>query len=430
MIKSIKLYATLLFVTLFTFLSSDVSAQTDVYLKVYTKTFQRMNLDLYPFKGNSGKKDAEVFAAIISEVLKNDLWMSGFFKVSLKYGTPATESNSNGAQNALAMLTGEFKLNGSRVSITPQLIDGASGSTILRRDYSGRYDEHRALIHQLADDIVYNLTGEQGIARTKIAFVTENRQGIKEIAVMDYDGKNVKTITSDRSINISPAWSPDGNKVCYTSYRDDNPNLYLVNLRTNTQIRLSAVEGLNSAPAWSQDGKSIALTLSKDGNAEIYLLDVDKKRLKRLTYSGAIDSSPSWSPSNHEIAFTSDRSGSPQVYIMDKDGVNVRRLTYRGSYNDSPNWSPRGDRIAYVSRTESGFDIYTIDVTGENVLRLTDSSGSNEDPSWSPNGFSLIFSSTRNGRKALYSMFWDGSDQKLITDSRVSYSPAWSPLLN
>jgi len=428
--KSMKLYNIFIPIALLSLATKPLYAQTDVYLKVYTDTFQRMNLDLYPFKGTPANKDADVFASLITEVLSNDLWMSGFFKVNLKYGTPATESNSNGAKTALALLSGEFNMNGGRLSIRPNLIDGGSGSTIMRREYSGRYEEHRAILHNIADDIVYNLTGESGIARTKVAYVTQNREGIKEIAVMDYDGKNIKTITSDRSINISPAWSPDGHKICYTSYRDDNPNLYVVNLRTKTQIRLSGVQGLNSAPAWAPDGKTIALTLSKDGNAEIYLLDVDSKKLKRLTYTGAIDSSPSWSPSNREIAFTSDRSGSPQIYIMDRDGVNVRRLTFSGSYNDSPSWSPRGDRIAYVSRTQSGFDIYTIDVTGENVLRLTDSSGSNEDPSWSPNGFSLIFSSTRSGRKALYSMFWDGSDQKLLTSTGISYSPAWSPRLN
>ncbi len=411
------------------FAAGAASAQTDVYLRVYTKTFQRMQIDLHPFVGQESGPDAEVLAALITDVLKNDLWMSGYFKVNIQFGAPQRATGaSNGQNGALAYVTGSFDFDaGGGVTIRPSLVDRASGRTIIESDYPAQIGAERRALHQIADDIVYSLTGEQGIATSKVAFVQEKQDGVKEIAVMDYDGHHIQTLTSDRSINLSPSWSPDGSKICYTSYKDETPYLYVTNLRTNMQYKLSDVHGLNSAPAWSPDGKRIALTLSKDGNAEIYLLEVEQKKLRRLTYNRAIDSSPSWSPSNREMAFTSDRTGSPQIYIMDKDGLNVRRLTYEGGYNDSPAWSPRGDKIAYVSRTASGFDIYTIDATGENKMRLTDSSSANEDPSWSPNGFSLIFSSTRSGGKELYTMFWDGTDQKVVTSSGGNYLPAWGP---
>ncbi len=415
------------------FFAGEAFTQTDVYLRVYTKTFQRMEIDLYDFEEASGRKAAEM-TDLISEVLSNDLWMSGYFKVNKKSGVPQNNRNGSsvetpGSNGTLARVSGSFNYDKNRISIQPHLIDNASGRTIIKLDYTNSPGNTRYLIHKIADDIVYSLTGEKGIARSKIAFVSEKSNGPKEISVMDYDGHNRTTLTSDKSINLSPAWSPDGTQICYTSYKTGNPDLFVSNLRTNSQIRLSNLKGLNSAPAWSPDGSKIALTLSKDGNAEIYIFEVEKKKMRRLTYNRAIDSSPSWSPSNREIAFTSDRSGSPQIYVMDSDGVNVRRLTFEGGYNDSPSWSPRGDKIAFVSRTQSGFDIYTIDATGENKMRLTDSSGSNEDPSWSPNGFSLIFSSTRSGNKRLYSMFWDGSDQKNLTSGGTNYSPAWSAQL-
>ncbi len=421
-------------VALLPILSSSLVAQTDVYLKVYAKTFQRMEIDLYSFQAETANPEARATAELTTSIVSNDLWMSGYFKVNQKTGNPtASNPGSNGTApvpgRALAWLSGNVSLSGQALVLTPHLADRASGRTIIKSDYRGTGGETRALAHRIADDIVYSLTGERGIARSKISYVHETRGGGKEIAVMDYDGLNPAILTSDKSINLSPDWSPDGSKICYTSFQDDNPNLYIKNLRTGTAYKISAENGLNSAPAWSPDGKKLALTLSKDGNAEIYLLDLGKKKLTRLTYNRAIDSSPSWSPSNRELVFTSDRSGGPQLYIMDTDGLNLRRLTYEGGYNDSPTWSPRGDRIAYVSRTASGFDIYTIDVTGENQIRLTDSSSSNEDPSWSPNGFSLIFSSTRTGAKELYSMFWDGSDQKKLTSGGGNYLPAWSPLL-
>lgn len=411
------------------------SAQSDVYLKVYTKTFQRMEIDLYPFRGISQNTESAAVSDLILQVLENDLWMSGYFHVNRKTGIPASggiSKKDGGAeiQGSLARIEGTFEMEENSVNIIPHVTDRISARTIIKADYSDQPGRERYIIHGIADDIVYNLTGERGIARSGVAFVRELKDGSKEIVTMDYDGRNHVPVTSNHSINLSPAWSPDGTKLCYTSYKDENQHLYVFNFRTQTETKISGAKGLNSAAAWSPDGAQIALTLSKDGNAEIYTLNVDKKKMTRLTYNGAIDSSPTWSPSNRELAFTSDRGGSPQIYIMDSDGLNVRRLTFEGSYNDSPNWSPRGDKIVYVSRTASGFDIYTIDVTGENKMRLTDSSGSNEDPSWSPNGFALIFSSTREGDKALYSMFWDGSDQKKITQGGVSYLPAWSPLMN
>lgn len=414
-----------LFITSFlVFLANTSFSQTDVYLKIYTKTFQRMELDLYPFTTDASGADAEVMASLISGVLQNDLWMSGYFKVNLKYGPSNGQVENDG--KALAIINGSFQFEGSTVKIRPVVVDRASGGAIIRSTYEEPPGRERRAIHRIADDIVYNLSGEQGIANSKIAYVHELPTGAKEIAVMDYDGYNVALLTSDKTINLSPEWSPDGHKLCYTSYKEENPNLYFSNLKTGTRLKLSATKGLNSAPAWSPDGRRIALTLTKDGNAEIYTVNLDTRKFERLTYSQAIESSPSWSPSNREIAFTSDRTGSPQVYIMDSDGVNVRRLTFQGSYNDSPAWSPRGDKIAFVSRTDSGFDIYTIDATGENLMRLTDSSSSNEDPVWSPNGFALMFSSNRSGKRDLYSMFWDGTDQKKVTSIGTNYLPAWS----
>lgn len=426
--KSKYLTLFLLLIAYLICVTSVVRAQTDVFLKIYTKTFQRMEIDLYPFLRENDNATTKRAADTVTEVLSNDLWMSGFFKVNIRAGVPDFSTDHSGDPGALAVITGKVTQEDKLIKLQPHLMDRASGKTIVRETYADIPGTERYLVHKIANDIVYSLTGERGIANSKVAFISQNTQGVKEVYVMDYDGFGARRLTNDKSIDLSPAWSPDGEKISYTSYKDDNPNLLLIHPKTGDQMVLSDLPGLNAAPAWSPEGSRIALTLTKDGNAEVYILDIARKKLRRLTFSNAIDSSPSWSPSGREIAFSSDRSGSPQIYIMDSDGVGLRRLTFEGSYNESPAWSPRGDKIAYVSRINGDLHIFSIDVTGENLMRLT-YEGDNEDPCWSPNGFALVFSSTRSGLKDVYTMFWDGSHQKRVPGVGISYLPAWSPRL-
>jgi TolB protein len=92
----------------------------------------------------------------------------------------------------------------------------------------------------------------------------------KEIFVMDYDGYNVRRLTHNNSINVSPSWSPDGGKLLFTSYVSGNPDLYLAGLDGGEVMRLSGWPGLNLGGRWSGAADRIALTLTKDGNPEIY----------------------------------------------------------------------------------------------------------------------------------------------------------------
>jgi TolB protein len=77
----------------------------------------------------------------------------------------------------------------------------------------------RLMAHQWADELVYRYTGEQGIARTKIAFVGEKDNG-RELFVMDYDGYDPQQVTADGYLNLMPTWAPDRKSLIYTAYRD------------------------------------------------------------------------------------------------------------------------------------------------------------------------------------------------------------------
>jgi len=354
------------------------------------------------------------------EVLAGDLEQSAVFLVARAWsGQPPFDVQ--------AVTGGRWKVAGGQVTLEGEVRDFPARRPILSKVYRGPAADWRSLVHQFADDIVLQFTGESGVARTRIAFIAPAGRN-KELWVMDLDGAGARALTADRSIALSPSWSPDGSLLAFSTYRDGgSPHLYVVPAAGGKLFQVSARPGLNTSPAYSPDGREIACTLSKDGNSEIYVLDARGGLPRRLTDNRAIDTSPSWSPTGREIAFTSDRSGSPQVHVMDRDGGNVRRLTYDVNYTDSPAWSPRGDLIAFVSRTSAGFDVYVCGTDGANA-RLVVSGGSNENPRWSPDGRHLVFASNREGAYALYVSDLDGrSPRKLDTGGHAAMSPSWSP---
>jgi TolB protein len=227
-----------------------------------------------------------------------------------------------------------------------------------------------------------------------------------------------------------PRWSPDRRFLVFTAYRNRNTqDIDMIELATGKRWTLVSQGGLNITPALSPDGNSLAYSSSHEGNAELYRLDTRTKAVQRLTTNASGDLSPSWSPSGRELVFTSDRSGGPQVFLMSGDGSNVRRLTFDGDYNAAPAWSPRGNWIAYVCRTpKKEYKLCLITPDGQKSVQLTTGPGVDDSPSWSPDGRHLVFSSTADGKSQIYMINVDGKDLERITVTGTHNSaPAWSP---
>lgn len=355
------------------------------------------------------------------EVLAADLQASAVFAVDRAWD-PAT-----GAPAPQFITTGQWSVSGSQVKLHGELRDFPGRRAILVQDYSGPVADWRRLLHRFSDDCVQQITGERGVADTRIAFVVREGRD-KELWIMDADGANARPLTSDRSIAQSPAWSPEGSLLLFTSWRGNNgPAIWVLSPEQKKPFLISGRPGLNTSASYSPDGQHVVCTLSIDGNAELYALDARGGSPRRLTNHRAIDTSPAWSPTGREIAFTSDRSGTPQLYVMDADGGNARRLTFDVDYTDSPAWSPKGDRLAFVTRVGGGFDVWTCRADGTGAKPEV-TGGNNENPRWSADGRHLVFASNRDGAYGLWVTDLDGAlPRKLDTGGRRALSPAWSP---
>ena len=324
-----------------------------------------------------------------------------------------------------SLLTGHVKYIENELEISIRLFDIPMGQQIVGTRYKVPLSKIRNVVHKFSDEIQFRLTGERGINDTRLAF-TSDWTGNREVYSIDPDGGNLIQVTMNGKINLSPAWATDGANIYTTSYINDRPDLFSVNLESKKMIPLST-GGMNITPVASPDGKIIAFSSSYDGDPEITLLFLENMKKRRITFTVGVDSNPSFAPNGRELAFTSDRGGNPQIYIMDIDGTNIRRLTQKGNYNTSPDWSPRGDWIAYHGRRDGVFDIWLIHPDGTDEHPITSEGGHNEDPTWARDGRHLAFISTRKGGKSLFIMDLSGrSVRPVIIQKGICNNPSWS----
>lgn len=406
-----------------------------IYIDINAPSIPKFNIAIPDFKNLNKNKEYPKLAHILPEVLSNDLDLSGYFNPMDKEAfleekdAPMTAEGIRfkdwSVIGAELLLKGGYTCIGSRVEVVVRLFDVFWGRQILGRRVLGDLKRYRHLMHRVSNEIILRLTGQDGIFLTKLAFVG-NATGRKEIYVSDYDGHNVRQITSDKSIALLPSWSPDGKKIVYNSYKQGGPMLYLKDMASGAVRRISGRSGLNIGACWAPNGKKLALTLSRKGNSDIFTIDLEGKVLRQLTDHWALDVSPAFSPDGKKIAFVSNRSGSPQIYTLDLTDGRKERLTFDGNYNTSPSWS-RLNRIAFTSLEQGSFDIYTMDLEGGMLKRLTHGQGNNEAPCWSPDGRYIAFSSDREGRYQLYIMNANGQNQRKITSLKGDQTtPSWA----
>ena len=337
--------------------------------------------------------------------------------------------------NADGVVIGTVQKTPAGILVLVQLVSVKTGQSAFGQEYTGSAANPRSYAHAISDDLHQKQRALRGVARTKLTFdsdrdgermtgTVENRN-VKEIYIADYDGANQRRVTTGRSLNINPTWSPDGRSIAYASYRRGEPNIFISNIYQGTLEELTKKAGSNFLPSWSPDGTRVCFMSNRDGHMQLYVANRDGSNVRRLLDEKADDGAPTWSPNGTQIAFTSDRSGSPQIYVIDVDGLRQRRIT--SDYSDRPTWSPAPyNEIAFSARTGPGSDIKVIDLASGQVRQLTFGEGTNESPSWAPNGRHLAFTSTRSGKTQVFVIARDGKNLRQITNTGNNYQPDWS----
>jgi TolB protein len=258
---------------------------------------------------------------------------------------------------------------------------------------------------------------------------SSDQDGDFEIWLMNADGSEQRKLTDNNAMDVSPAWSPDGDRIAFISNRAGNDEIYVMNADgTNVRRLTQTADASESFPSWSPDGAQISFDSDRGGNWDVYVMASDGSNPYPLTDHPGEDWISSWSPSGDQIVFESNRDGNYEIYVMDSDVSNLRRVTNNQVHDGFPTWSPHGNHIAFMSRTGGNYDIYVMGPDGTNLQQLTDDRAQDSDPAWSPDGEWLAFVSQRDGNDEIYIVNSDGSNVRQLTDNGAqNWSPAWQP---
>ena len=227
---------------------------------------------------------------------------------------------------------------------------------------------------------------------TRIAF-SSVRDWNTEIYVMDADGGNPVNLTRDDAYDRGPAWSPDGQRIAFerSGGGGRGPQIFVMNADGSGVERLThdpqASWGLS--PAWSPDGSSIACWCGRSGEEGIFIMDPVSGDMRLVSPEGQFAGQPSWSPDGAWIAYVVldlDKVDVSHLWVMAADGSGARQLTFAEAWDETPTWSPDGTRIAFARLVdvETRYDIYILSVEGGVEERVTDDPYDDLHPDWTP----------------------------------------------
>ncbi len=251
---------------------------------------------------------------------------------------------------------------------------------------------------------------------TRIAFSGDPDIGNDELYVMNADGTHRVRLTRTASDETDPVFSPDGRRIAFVSFSNGSlgSEIDLIDAGGGNRVRLLYPTGKDfvsySDPSWSPDGTRIAFTREGGGQTDVWVIDLASGVQTRLTSGPELNSEPDWSPDGTRIAYVSDPyvftatalHSNPDIWTMGADGGGKARLTTDSRAETNPAFSPDGSQIAFTDRRAQSDlhsivsypgDVYVMNADGTRQRDLTagattgfynDEKADDEDPSWQP----------------------------------------------
>jgi len=165
----------------------------------------------------------------------------------------------------------------------------------------------------------------------------------------------LRKVMDDTAVATEPAFSPDGSRIAFTSTRDGQPEIYVMDADGTSAGRLTNSPGADGDASFTADGQSVVFHSQRTGHRQIFLQPITSSDAVQLTQEPADNSQPTVSPDGETIAFVSNREGNNHIWLMSKDGSNQRPVT-RGqqSKEAAPHFLRDGTLAYLLEQKESG----------------------------------------------------------------------------
>ena len=196
-----------------------------------------------------------------------------------------------------------------------------------------------------------------------------------DVFVMNADGSNKTNITNSPGYDKYPQFSPDGSFIIYQAWQKGKMEIYFSNLLDGNIINLTrnttAHDIISHGNAISPDGQTIVFTSERDGNRNIYVMNTDGTEQTQLTTHLSHDYEPAFSPDGLSIVFTSERDGNKEIYIMNNEGNNLTNLSNNSGDDWNPRYYPDNRKIVFQSTRDRNWEIYMMNLNGSKQTNLT-----------------------------------------------------------
>ncbi len=266
----------------------------------------------------------------------------------------------------------------------------------------------------------------------KIAF-TSDRDGNNEIYIMNPDGTAQTNLTRNKASDFQPAWSPTGAQILFASTREGMSNLYLMDADGANVKKVFNDFRSRSAPAWSPDGRQISY-IRDDGARELYIASLSEKIEKRIAPVGRFDGYSNWSADGTKIVFDAPlRQGNTTSRIHVFNLVNRQQTVLFGEVPltsmSTPVWSPSTDKIVFTWFEGGNSSIYTVNSDGDDPERIVQplAGFSTANPDWSPNGNALVYEryELKNNNRHIYTVDLNGGESEKLTRKGINFFADW-----
>ncbi len=414
----------------------------------------RSKSELSPiYLGATKKTDSPYSEAYVKELdalLSFDCGQTGFSYVLMQDGVREAKLQETSAPFDPSFWTKESARFVVKPSLEPstlilEILDTQKGTVkrFASPSLSGNISSDREKIHLMLSQIQKDLFGVEGIFHKKILFSlrtkhpSQQEEWISEIWTSDFDGKNARQLTHEKSYCVSPRFlAKEPGAFVYVSYKLGQSKIFHSSVQEKDQW--ISLRGNQALPTLSFEADKLAFICDAAGRPDLFVQSLNGRgepsgKPKQIFSSPrATQASPTFHPNGTTLAFVSDKDGPPRIYTLDlsharrSGSVQAELITKKNRQNTSPSWSPDGTKIAYSAKTDDVRQVWIYDCEKKEEWQLTFGKTNMENPFWAPDSLHLILNSEDENTSELYiANIHQGEPVKITEGPGQKRFPSW-----